>query len=224
MSRKIEILSKKPARASVATTSNFTCGIDIGTENLAISFIEITMGDAVPRIISYKGTLNDVLRFEMGEETTKLTPAKLSRGKLHQHEAYVAILSIIPEFSQTTNTVIEMQLSCSKSLMSRLDGIAFGFLKGSFPSMSVSLHASTIRTKFISDRVSEEETNRVKIPRGYRTTKLQSIAFVATKLPAYYNFIEENPEINKIDDICDSIVYAAIAIVKHIDNLERQKR
>lgn len=199
--------------AASSRTPSFTCGVDIGTENLAISFLEITYRDESPRIISYKGTLDRVLRLEENTETDVIAHESTKKRGTQSHEAYANILSAIPEFGQTTCTVIEMQLAYNHSVMSRLDGITFGFLKGRFPTMDISLNAPTIRKKFISERVGDES---VHIPRGYPATKQQSMFYVGVKHPSYYAFIQSSEEIGKIDDICDSIVYASIAMLTHV--------
>jgi hypothetical protein len=191
----------------MSASVQYTCGVDIGTENLAISFIEVSWRSAPPRIISYKGSLSKVLRFERDVETTVISQS----GKAGPSEDYVGILCAIPEFSQTVQAVIEMQLAFNHSAMSRLDGVAYGFLRGRFPSMVVSLNAATIRKKFIAEQLGNEDISNYMIPRGYPATKVPSIFFVAVRNPPHYEYILSNREIDKIDDICDSIVYASIA-------------
>lgn len=214
-------MSSSISKSPVTSAPSFACGIDIGTENLAISFVEISLGmedDEQPRIISYKGTLNNVSRFEEGIEVTTISTAGM---KLSPHDAYVFILNKIAEFAHTTYTIIELQLAYNHSVMSRLDGVAFGFLKGKFPTMEVSLNASTIRKKFISDCVSEEEAQSVFIPRGYPPTKQPSMLYVGAKHPSHYAFIQTMADIDKIDDICDSIVYASIAMLNYVVGRKR---
>jgi hypothetical protein len=123
-------------------------------------------------------------------------------------EAYVAILETIPEFGNTVSAVIEMQLAFNRSEMSRLDGIAYGFLCGRYPDMSISLNSATIRKKFIADRLTDEDEGIV-IPSGYPAAKRPSMVFVCAKLPSFYRHVMRNED--KIDDICDSLVYASIA-------------
>lgn len=187
---------------------SLACGIDIGIENLAISFVELRDGDHV-RVIAYKGTLRQVLRFEQGQEVSVIN---VPTG-LQPHIAYLTLLESLPEFCHTVSTVIEMQLASNQSVMSRLDGIAFGFLRGRFPSMSVSLNAPGIRKNFITERIDDGST--VTIPKGYPATKYPSMVYVGTKYPEFYEYIMTHSQLSKIDDICDSIVYASIAALNH---------
>lgn len=193
----------------------FACGIDIGVKNLAISFVELCeTGEARPRIISYKGTLDTMLRFEEGGETQVL---KLTGKKLSHHDSYITIFETMPEFEFTTTTVIEMQLAMGRSDMSRLDGVAYGFLRGRYPSMIVTLNGSTIRKKFITDAITGLDFSTVSIPRGYPETKRLSLLFVGCKFSQYYEFIQSLvSDLDKIDDVCDSVVYASIALVNHL--------
>jgi hypothetical protein len=192
------------------------CGVDIGTQNLAISFVGVGVSEGC--VISYKGTLNEVRRFEEDQETAVLKFGTKSKRPSTNDicEVYVSILESIPELDYTVSTVIEMQLAFNRSEMSRLDGIAYGFLKGRFPGMKISINAATIRRKFISDRVSEDEESVVVVPRGYPATKHQSMVFVCTKMSSFYRYITQNEDIDKIDDICDSLVYASIAADHHL--------
>jgi hypothetical protein len=157
--------------------------------------------------------LNNISRFEVGVDTTAI----IQRGKIVINEAFVNILEAIPEFSQTTSVVIELQLAFNRGVMSRLDGIAYGFLKGRFPSMDVSLNASTIRKRFIEEELEGIDTSNYMIPRGYPATKIPSILFVAVSYPPHYDYIRSNND--KIDDICDSIVYAGIALYSYIKKI-----
>ncbi len=199
-----------PAKAQVRNsddTSNksFACGIDIGTKNLSISFVSL---DDKRQVISYKGTMELMSRYEEGVDTQEF---EISGRKLSNHDVYIAILETLPEFKDTVSTVIEMQLAMNKSDMSRLDGVAYGFLRGRFPSMMVNLNGSTIRTKFIANEIAPYETRDVLLPRGYPATKTPSFLFVGCIYPSHYAYIRAEPSINKIDDICDSTVYASIA-------------
>jgi len=199
-----------PAVASVEM--QFCCGIDIGVKNLAISFVEYVPDSVKERfVVSYKGTLEVMQRFVKGLETeTFVVPGG---KKMSHHEAYVNIFEMIPQFAQTVSTVIEIQLAAGRSDMSRLDGVAYGFLRGRFPSMDVHLNGSTIRKKFTAERITQSGVNpdEVIVPRGYPETKHQSFLFVGCVFPSYYAFLLSLAGLDKLDDLCDSIVYASIA-------------
>ena len=192
------------------STQSFTCGIDIGTKNLCISFI--SAGEL--RVISYKGSLSSVFRYETGQESNEII-ALSKRDTVHSHEAYVKILKVIPEFRDTTSTVIEEQLSMNKSNMARLDGVTYGFLRGMFPQMGVYLHGSGIRQKFITEALSNEDVSKVVVPRGYPGSKELSFYYVGCLFQQHYEYIHLFVELrDKLDDICDSVVYAGVARTK----------
>ena len=194
-------------------TTHYSCGIDIGTKNLCISFVAIAAQatpDAV--VISYKGSLESISRYETGQEASVvLTLSKRETS----HEAYVKILQAIPEFKDTKSTVIEEQLAMNKGEMARLDGLTYGFLRGSFPTMSVHLHGSGIRRKFIMDSLANKDVSNVVIPKGYPDSKELSFYYVGCLYADHYEYIQLFPELkDKMDDICDSLVYACFAITK----------
>jgi hypothetical protein len=191
----------------------FCCGIDIGVKNLAISFVEyIPIGTKrEPLVASYKGTMELMRRFVEGMEVESLS---LAGGRGLNHDSYIEIFEAIPEFANTISTVIEMQVVMNKSDMSRLDGVAYGFLRGRFPSMDVNLNGSTIRKKFTTEGIAQSAVNpdEVIIPRGYPTSKHQSFLFVGCTFPSHYIFLQSLQELDKLDDVCDSLVYASIAL------------
>jgi len=194
----------------------FCCGIDIGVKNLAISFVEyVPDGKQKKLISSYKGNMDQMHRFAEGMETQSV-PIPKTRGSSH-HDAYIKIFEMIPEFRDTISTVIEMQLAANKSDMSRLDGIAYGFLRGRFPSMEVHLNASTIRKKFTLEGISQSGVNpdEIIVRRGYPESKTLSFQFAGCVYPDHYKLLLESPEADKLDDLCDSLVYASIALSKY---------
>jgi hypothetical protein len=193
---------------------HFTCGIDIGTKNLCISFVPIGEPGIPTAVTSYKGSLESVSRYETDEQGVEVI--RLSkRDAAVSHEAYIKILKAIPEFSNTLSTVIEEQLSFNKSNMSRLDGVTYGFLRGSFPQMGVYLHGSTIRQKFITDALAQQDISRVVIPKGYPESKELSFYYVGCLFQEHYEYIHLFTELrDKLDDICDSVVYAGVARTK----------
>jgi hypothetical protein len=194
----------------------FCCGIDIGVKNLAISFAEWGATEGEPTVISYKGTMESIDRFSEGDETQTMT---ISGKRLSHHDSYITILESIPEFRYTVSTVIEMQLAMNKSDMSRLDGVAYGYLRGRYPTMTVSLNGSTIRKKFITDAITGTNVSEIFIPRSYPDTKHPSFLFIGSKYPGYYRFIRDCPGVDKLDDLCDSVVYASIAMRNHVVQL-----
>jgi len=205
--------------AAQANVTTYTCGIDIGVKNLAISFVPTLSGKS---IISYKGPIECLLRFEEDEDIKEF---RMNGKSASHHECYTMLLEVIPEFKDTISTVIELQLAMNKSDMSRLDGVAYGFLKGRYPNMTVNLNASTIRNKFITDSIGSADTSEISLPRGYPTSKTQSFLFVGHKFPMHYAYIQQISEIDKIDDICDSVVYACLALVKYnVDKSTRSRR
>jgi hypothetical protein len=180
-------------------TKRFTCGIDIGTKNLAISFV------SADRIICYKGSTHELTRYEIGQEPEILS----MKGKVDQNEAFIIILESLEEFKETSSTVIEQQVSMNKSEMTRLDGIAYGGLSLGYKDMKVNLHGSGIRKKFLTTALTSHDTTQIRIPSGVKDVKILSCQFVAVFYKDFYNLITQLE--GKIDNICDSIVYAGVA-------------
>lgn len=197
----------------VKMTTHYTCGIDIGTKNLCISFTPlVTPITPETIVISYKGSLETISRYETGEEVSIVL--QLSK-KESSHEAYIKILQAIPEFKDTKVTVIEEQLSMNRGEMARLDGVTYGFLRGTFPQMGVFLHGSGIRRKFIMDSLATKDVSNVVIPRGYPDSKELSFYYVGCLYADHYEYIQLFPDLkSKMDDICDSVVYACFARTK----------
>lgn len=187
----------------------FTCGIDIGMKNMCITFVSDRC------IVVYKGSPLLMERLEkingvepICEEIQAFPPRTLKKDIDHR-KGFINLMSKMSEFAKTRSTVIEMQLAYNNTEMSRLDGIAFGFLNGRHPSMVVNINASTIRKGFITKALAGVDVSGVTIPRGLKDTKLASCQFVGARYPEFYAIIISI--VDKHDDICDAVVYACIA-------------
>jgi hypothetical protein len=136
---------------------------------------------------------------------------KILKKDMNQYGGFIKLLNNIPEFKHTISAVIELQVNMNCSEMIRFDGIAYGFLKGAYPSMFVNLNGATIRKGFITKRLAEIDPTiiaSIYIPKGIKDTKLLSCQYAGYSYPAFYTYI--CTICDKADDICDAIVYAHI--------------
>jgi hypothetical protein len=200
------MIAKQSANLTKNPTIKYSCGIDVGEKNMAISFV-----DKVPEslnVVCYKGSPELMCRYEIatGEEPEMIS-ADRSNDK---YLAFASLLDKIREFNYTETLIIEMQLSQNKSNMTRLEGILFGYIVGRYPNIRVCLSGSTIRNKFLRDKLNGYNVEEIDIPRVAQTKKA-SLQYVYLYYADIWEYLIGK---DKIDDICDSVVYADIAYEK----------
>lgn len=193
---------------------SFSCGVDIGEKNMAFGFV-----NRWGRVVHYKqiGDTPNYKRTEVDQTDIILSP----ENPENQYDALIKVLEAIPEFKETNEVMIELQLAKNNSNMSRLDGMIYAFLRGRYKDIKVTLNSSTIRKKFINDRFTAEgiDIESVDISKALKPSnqaKIDSLKYVNQFYPEVwdYNCISENGNKVKMDDICDTVVYADLAYAK----------
>jgi hypothetical protein len=201
----------------------FTCGIDVGTVNMCVSFVS-NKG----RIVVYYGP---VLRKPGSHEAHMVVlryPAEpdellcaYPRGTLvkdmSDYHGFVRLLRQMKEFVSCSCVVIESQVAMNCAKMSRLDGILFGYLSGI--GIRAEYKGGGCRDGFVGKALVGVDTSEVELPklksrRGKAKeddVKKSSYQYVGHKYPEFYAVMMDNKSIDKYDDICDSILYANIA-------------
>jgi hypothetical protein len=210
----------------MATASDeFSCGVDIGEINLAIAFVSPD-----GRVINYRGAITHakatsthpdisphLTRYEIGVEPSTVVPPK----RLPEHACLVQFLQSIVEFNHTKYSAIEMQLASNTAAMSRYDGIIYGWLIGRFPNMLTTLNGSTCRKRAVEGFFTKAglDINGVVIPAVIKKneSKINSYKFVKTFHPESWEYFQLMQL--KMDDVCDTLVYAAIAFTNANPNI-----
>lgn len=174
----------------------FHCGIDIGFINLSFSFLHSN-----GRVVSYVGSVDEMERYT---EETEPSVIQLNVPKATlKHEKLFLLLDSIPEFKECINFVIERQPSLASAEGCRLDGLIMGYLRGK--GLTGSYLDSRTRQNFTETMCegTSTDTKKDEVP---AKRKHYSISFVAQKFPSFYSYIQSKRK--KIDDICDSLIYA----------------
>jgi hypothetical protein len=167
----------------------FHCGIDIGFINLSFSFLHSN-----GKVISYVGSVDEMIRFEEGIEPS-VVELECSKTTL-KHERLFLLLDSIIEFNQCINFIVERQPSLASAEGCRLDGLIMGYLRGK--KLNGSYLDSRTRQSFTEASCPETSTDVKK--------KQFSISFVAQKFPSFFSYVQSKRK--KVDDICDSLIYA----------------
>lgn len=188
---------------------NYVCGIDIGTENFGICFL------SKEEIVCYRGSPYLMKRYQVG-----VPVIDYSTNLKNIYDSLVEILESIKEFSSTISVKIEKQVAFHSSEVLRLDGIVFGFLKSKCPSVEyVSPNKRMSFMKEIMEKnpgCSETQVQKKK----YREAKIPGMKITKFFFGEFYDFVEENVEDGKLDDICDSLIYAALDTFYIISKVE----
>lgn len=187
-------------------TKEYSCGIDIGTKNLGFCFVSLNT------VIGYRGTSEKMLRYETGKEILEISAPENENEIFSEYKQLITILNLIPEFEKTFRIAIEKQISHHNAEILRMDGIIFGFLSGKFPDINIEYFAP-------QKRISESEKIILTFPdsdiftppiKSIREQKIPSLKITSYFFPDFYSFILENIDDKKLDDLCDSLVYAII--------------
>lgn len=192
------------------------CGIDIGTENMCLSFI--TEDD---QVVCYKGKNNNkacyLVRYAYEEEPTVLSVAVTSKSDYYHNICYM--LALVPEFKNTIRVFVELQVSMHHACILKIEGAIIGYLLGRYPSVQVESCSSQKRTSFAKKYVEVHGTPDVRLYGVVRNTKTETMYMAASLYPEFYSFITQFCDkslqwyVDKMDDICDTIVYAHMARV-----------
>lgn len=189
------------------------CGIDIGNKNMALSFI--TEDDEV---ITYKGVVDGknsfLYRYVDGEVPTKIeiescvdVPRDICR-----------LLAMVVELPFTTRAFIELQVNMHNAGILKLEGVIIGFLIGRYPRMRVDSCSSVKRTNFAKAFVANKDLAGIRIVGSPPKTKHDTMYTAACLFRSFYEFMLTFVKcdeycIEKMDDVCDTIVYAHMARV-----------
>jgi hypothetical protein len=186
-----------------SVSSSFTCGIDIGTKNMCITFV----GDDT--IVSYHGSFTHLTRYEIDKERTRVIGLSRS-GPYHE---YTSVLSQISEFRNTSRAIIEKQVARNQAIMHFIEGCTFGYIRSAYPNIDVAINGSTIRRGFLQKKIGNRihECKDPEVLKGKDTKKL-SYAYVSLMYPQTWAFFKTLGI--KLDDLSDAIVYADIAYSK----------
>lgn len=189
------------------------CGIDIGRENLAISFI-IDQGDDEKRIVTYKGTTKCLYRYEVGQEPQEFKLVK----SIDTYRDTCYLLSMIDELKYTKRTFIELQVSIHNNAILKMEGIIIGFLMGRFRQMEVITCASQRRTRTADKFIAEHGMLPIRLVASPPKTKINTMHMVAHLYREHYDFLvsfidkDNQYNLGKMDDACDTILYAYMAM------------
>lgn len=227
----------KPATVSdLEGEEVFTCGVDVGTINMCVTFVSnhgkiVIYHGAVTRRTGPKGheAKMMVLRYPIVEGSMEECPLiagtiqAYPNGTLVKHmddyHGFLNLLGQMKELERTVSVVIESQVSMNGMLMPRLDGIIFGWMSAK------RIHTEYIGAKgrggFAAKAMENVDLSNMPLPklkaRGGKTkdedVKIPSYQFVCHHHPEFYKTILgfEGGIIPKLDDICDSVLYAHIA-------------
>ena len=192
----------------------FSCGIDIGTVNLSFCFVSPN------KIVAYRGTCRNLFRYEMDNPVIEFK----IYGK-DDFKCINALIDMIPEFSQTYRVRVEKQVSGFKK-----------FIGGRMQTLSnnpeILRYEMAVYMKILSkfshidldyfqprERISQIEKifsitgkkDNVYLPKkSIRAEKIPSLEFAANFFPNFYDFVITVVNDNKLDDICDCLVYAVL--------------
>lgn len=181
---------------------DYICGIDIGTKNLGITFF------SPDEIISYRGSPDHLKRYQM-----HFPVIDYKTTKTDEMQGLISILRMIREFKKTKNVRIEKQVSFHNSEILRIEGVIFGFLSSiceNVEYVSSGRRMSFMKEVFQKNPLCEQtELLHVKTKK-YREQKIPAMRIVNYFYPDFFAFILETVEDDKLDDICDSLIYALI--------------
>jgi hypothetical protein len=180
-------------RSAMREQIGFHCGVDIGFGNLAITFLGMN-GPFEGRIVSYIGSVDEMLRLEQGVEPSVIHSEQPKNTPMC--EKVFELIDNIPEFKAVVHFIIERQPSLASAEGCRLDGQMLGYLRG-----------KGLNGCYLDSRTRQNFTERECPEVSVEAKKKQfSISFVVQKYPTFYAFIKDKRK--KIDDVCDSLIYA----------------
>lgn len=176
---------------------SYVCGIDIGTKNLGICFF------SSKEIIGYRGSLFHLIRYQLD---TPLIDYKSKSENMY--ESLIELLEMIHEFEHTIAIKIEKQVPFHNSEVLRIDGIIYGFLKS--VCKSVDYVDSKRRMSFMKGICTiDPDCDKTVLPnKTYRPQKIPGMKITKYFYPDFFELLEKNVEDGKLDDICDSLIYA----------------
>ena len=190
------------------------CGIDIGKENMALSFIMPN-----EEVITYKGAVNGkksyLIRYAQDEEPIELRLVRV----IDTYRDICCLLSMVDELKHTTQTYIELQVCMHNSSILKLEGVILGFLLGRYTRMQIASCSSIKRTNFANAYVKKHNITGRHIVGNPPATKVNTMYMVGHLFPDFYDyllqFVNRSSEwdLGKMDDACDTIAYAYMARV-----------
>lgn len=177
--------------------TEYSCGIDLGTENLGICFF------SDEEIIGYRGSPFLLKRYQVGVEIIDYVAKSTDI-----YDAVIEVLDMIFEFENTREVRIEKQLPKHNADMIRIDGIIFGYLKSKCK--NVEYISPNTRMSFMDSLMGRNPESQVEgLPvKKYKDSKIPGMKITKYFYPEYFNFIAKHAEEGKLDDLCDSLIYA----------------
>lgn len=196
--------------------NSFFCGIDIGTVNLSFCFV------SQYKIIAYRGTCKQMFRYEIN---LPVVPFCVNSSENDDFKCISKMIDIIPEFANTKRVRIEKQVSGFKKFIGgkmqtlsnnpeilRYEMAVYMKIYAKFPFIDLDFFSPRERIKEIERifSVTGKKENIYMPKKSIKEEKIPSIEFTANFFPSFYDFIIIVVEDNKLDDICDCLVYAVL--------------
>jgi hypothetical protein len=132
-----------------------------------------------------------------------------------------SILSFIPEFYHTKKIVIEEQLPFHNAEMLRIDGAIHGFLTSKYRDSEVKYLKPNSRAAFTKKyllKFPAAENTFLPLTKIKKESKKDPMKIIGHEFPDFYSHILSFVPDKKIDDICDSSLYAFYAFLEKYKN------
>lgn len=195
--------------------SEWYTGIDVGQVNLGISFFN------GHKLISYRATPNGIYKYDIEHETPMMIDFKYDMQSPDDLKTLYAVLSFIPEFYHTKRIVIEEQLPFHNADMLRIDGAIHGFLSSKYSETDVRYLKPNSRAAFTKkylSRFPDAENTFLPLTKIKKEAKKDPMKIIGYEFPDFYSHILMFVPDKKIDDICDSALYAFYAFLEKYKN------
>jgi len=191
---------------NIAKKLCYSCGIDIGTKNLAMCFF------SGQRMIGYRGDISYLNRYELDKPVQKICGDLQEENISSKYQCLISLLRKIPEFDNCFLINIEKQLPLHNAEMLRIDGIIFGYLSTLSSCTKVQYISSQTRSNYSENILKKFEDCKKTIikKKPSKEQKIAGIQITGYFFPEFYEKLVETVEDEKLDDICDCVIYCLI--------------
>ena len=190
-------------------------GIDVGQVNLGISFFNGY------EIIAYRATPIGVYRYNLNHENPMFIEHPYNIKSSNDLHSLYSILLFIPEFTYCKIIAIEEQLAMHNSNMLRVDGAIHGFLSATYLKAEVKYVKPVSRCSFTKKYLSEfpdAEQTYLPLKKIKKEAKKDPMKIIGYEFPEFYQYIMQFVPDGKLDDICDSSLYAFYVFLEKYKN------